>query len=149
MKPNKIVLRFINGNIWKGQTSDFHPNIKRFHIQQLNGEIVEVDVNQLKAIFFIKDFDGNKNHLKHYNDLISGAGRMIQVTFFDGECISGYTQGYSPDRQGFFVIPADLKGNNERIFVIISSTAKVVYCNNLSGDKQLIDQVKPLGIAGD
>lgn len=149
MTPNKVVIRFINGKILKGQTSDFFPNKRFFHIQQLNGEIVDIDLEQLKAIFFVKDFEGNKNHLKHYNDLMSGAGRMIQVTFFDGECISGYTQGYSPDHQGFFVIPADLKGNNERIFVIISSTAKVVYCDNLSGDKQLIDQVKPLGISGD
>ncbi len=34
---------------------------------------------------------------------------------------------YSPDRQGFFLIPADLKGNNERVFVVKSATAKMEF----------------------
>ncbi|MBI5666172.1 MAG: hypothetical protein HZC49_13945 [Nitrospirae bacterium] len=140
MKPNKIVLRFINGNIWKGQTSDFFPNKHHFHIQQLNGEIVEVDINQLKAIFFVKDYSGNKNHIKRYNDTVTGAGRKVRVTFFDGECITGYTQGYSPDRQGFFVIPADMKGNNERIYVIRGSIISIEFCDILSGNAQVLDQ---------
>ena len=140
MKPNKIVLRFINGNIWKGQTSDFFPNKNRFHIQQLEGDIVEVDINQLKAIFFVKDYSGDKSQLKRYNDTISGAGRMVRVTFFDGESITGYTQGYSPNRAGFFIIPASLKGNNERIFVIKASTISVEFCDTAAGNTQDVNK---------
>jgi hypothetical protein len=43
------------------------------------------------------------------------------VKFKDGEAIIGYTTGYSPDRSGFYMLPADLKGNNERIFIVKSA----------------------------
>ena len=49
----------------------------------------------------------------------------LKVRFLDGETIVGYTMGYSPDRMGFFLVPADSKGNNERIFVVKSATEKV------------------------
>jgi hypothetical protein len=40
------------------------------------------------------------------------------VNFHDGETIIGYVLGYSPKKQGFMMTPADLQGNNERIFVL-------------------------------
>jgi hypothetical protein len=49
------------------------------------------------------------------------------VDFADGEEMIGYTQGYSPDRPGFFLIPADLKGNNEKVFVVKSATRKIQF----------------------
>jgi hypothetical protein len=47
------------------------------------------------------------------------------VAFLDGEVVYGMTNGYSPNRKGFFVFPADKKTNNERIFVIKESTTSV------------------------
>jgi hypothetical protein len=79
----------------------------------------------LKAIFFVKNYDGAKDHKKAYNDKVPGGGRKIQVKFLDGETIVGYTTGYSPDRPGFYIVPADLQGNNERIFVVKTATEKV------------------------
>ena len=127
METNKLVVKFINGTILKGHTKDFFPHKKRFHLEQLNGEIIEVDVDHLKAIFFVKDHEGDKNHVKTYNETVPGGGKKIKVTFYDGECISGYTQGYSADRHGFFMTPADLKGNNSRIFVVRSSTINIEF----------------------
>lgn len=45
-------------------------------------------------------------------------GRKIEVTFFDGEKIVGTTQAYNPSHKGFFVFPADGKGNSLRVFVV-------------------------------
>jgi hypothetical protein len=111
----------------KGTTSDFFPNKTQFHLEEMNGEIVEIRIEELKAVFFVKDFEGNKNHRYNYDDQIAGGGRKIKVRFFDGEIVVGYTLGYSPDRQGFFLTSADLQGNNERIFVVKSSTEKVEF----------------------
>jgi hypothetical protein len=47
------------------------------------------------------------------------------VEFVDGEVIIGYALSYAPERHGFFITPADLQSNNERIFVIKSATKKV------------------------
>jgi len=40
------------------------------------------------------------------------------VSFSDGEKLVGKTEGYNPQKLGFFVFPADPKSNNLRIFVI-------------------------------
>ncbi len=139
MELNKVVVKFINGTIMKGRTNDFLPHKKRFHLEQINGEIIEVDVDQLKAIFFVKDHEGDKNHIKSYNETVPGGGRKIKVTFFDGECITGYTQGYSTDRHGFFMTPADMKDNNSRIFVVMSSSVDIEFQRASLDEKQLTD----------
>ena len=127
MQTNKVIARFKDGSIMKGKTNDFFPNKTSFHLETLGGETHVIAVEQLKAFFLVKDFEGNNNYDESYNDEISGAGRKIRVRFSDGESIIGYTLGYSPDRQGFYMTPADLKSNNERIFVVKSASEKVEY----------------------
>lgn len=124
---NKVVVRFKDGVIMKGQTSDFFPNKKEFHLEVQTGEIVSINTEQLKAVFFVKDLEGDKNRKDMYDDIIAGGGRKIEVQFADGEVIVGFSQGYSPDRIGFFFIPADKKGNNDRIFVVTSATKKITF----------------------
>ena len=127
METNKVVVRFKDGSIMKGKTRDFFPNKTSFHLETLNGETKTIDVEQLKAFFWVKDFEGNKNYDEDYEDEIAGTGRKIIVKFSDGESIIGYTLGYSPDRQGFFMTPADLKSNNHRIFVVKSASEKIEF----------------------
>jgi len=81
----------------------------------------------LKALFFVKDIEGNKDYKETYNDIIQGGGRKIRVEFADGEVIVGFVLGYSPDRQGFIMSPADSNGNNNRIFVVKSATRNVEF----------------------
>jgi len=127
METNKVVVRFKDGSIMKGKTNDFFPNKTSFHLETLNGETKTIDVEQLKAFFWVKDFEGNKNYDEDYEDEIAGTGRKIIVKFSDGESIIGYTLGYSQDRQGFFMTPADLKSNNQRIFVVKSASEKIEF----------------------
>lgn len=127
MQTNKVIVRYKEGAVKKGNTSDFFPNKVSFHLNHLDGRIENVDVEDLKAVFFVKDFEGNKDYKKKYEDTIHGAGRKILVDFSDGESITGYALGYSPDRLGFFITPADLTGNNERIFVVKSATKSIKF----------------------
>ena len=62
-----------------------------------------------------------------YEDTIDAAGRKIEVEFTDGESITGYALGYSPDRHGFFITAADLSSNNERNFVVKSATKSIKF----------------------
>ena len=127
METNKVVARFKDGSLMKGQTNDFFPNRTSFHLQTLNGETETIVIEQLKAFFLVKDFDGNKDYNEEYSDKVSGAGRKIRVMFSDGEKITGYTLGYSPDRQGFYMTPADITSNNVRIFVVKSASEKIEF----------------------
>lgn len=125
MLANKVVVRFRDNSILKGKTNNFFPNKTSFHLELTNGEQMEIRLADLKALFFVKSYEGDKQHKKSYGDRVPGGGRKIQVKFSDGETIVGYTTGYSPDRAGFYLVPADLKGNNERIFVVTSATETV------------------------
>jgi hypothetical protein len=132
---NKVVAKFKDGAVLKGNTNDFFPNKKLFHLELIASDAAEVktekpktreiDTDKLKAAFFVRGFKGNEFHKNLYNDNLPGSGRKIEVKFIDGEVIIGYSMNYSPDRHGFFLIPADVKGNNERIFVIRSATEKI------------------------
>jgi hypothetical protein len=130
---NRIVARFQNGTLLRGFTNDFLPAKDHFHLsaegQPLEAKPVEVRVSELKALFFVKTFDGNPQHEKS-NDLNGGkllAGRRIRVVFNDGEILVGTTQGYDRSRPGFFLVPVDQDSNNERCFVVTAATKEVSF----------------------
>ena len=127
MEPSKVVVRLKDGTIVKGKTNDFFPNKPQFHLTTVEGFIDEYHVEELKALFFVKDYDGDESYSYSYSDVITGGGRKVKVSFVDGEEMVGYTQGYSPNRLGFFITPADVGGNNERVFVVLSATTEVQF----------------------
>ena len=127
MGPNKVVAKFKDGTIMKGSTTDFMPKKPNFHLNGQNGSVETIEVEDLKALFFVKDVEGNKDYNETYQDVIQGGGKRVQVEFNDGETVVGYVLGYSPDRQGFNLTPADLQSNNERIFVVASATKSVTF----------------------
>ena len=130
---NKIVVRYQDGRIVKGQTGDFLPTKPSFHLRLLDApndaRPLEVKISEVKAIFFVKDFAGNPGR-KKVQDFPAGkpiVGRKIRVLFQDGETLVGTTQGYDAARPGFFVIPADPASNNERCFVVNRAAKQVSF----------------------
>lgn len=127
---NRVVAHYKDGRLLKGLTNDFLPTRDHFHVQLDPGESgarpVDVKVPELKALFFVKDYSGDPSHQRtqDFDPAKPPVGRKIQVVFQDGEVMVGTTQGYRPDRPGFFVTPAD-EGNNERCFVITAATQEV------------------------
>jgi hypothetical protein len=128
---NKIVVRYQDGRVTKGFTSDFTPGKDVFHLV-LAGALPgakpsAINMQELKAVFFVKDFVGNSGYddKKDFDPTRPVTGRKIKVVFKDGETLVGTTQGYQPGRQGFFVFPADPQSNIERFFVV-SLAAKSV-----------------------
>lgn len=127
MAQNRLVVKFKGGKVLKGQTSDFFPNKEAFHLTTIDNQIELITIEDLKALFFVKDLDGDKNRKDAYKDVIAGGGRKLKVSFIDGEVIIGFSVGYTPNRSGFFLMPADLGGNNERVYVVKSSCKSVAF----------------------
>jgi hypothetical protein len=131
MEPIKVVARYSNGTVIKGFTQDFFPNKDRFHLMpadKRSGGTIEVFVNRLKAVFVVRDFQGNPqyNERKAFIKGVSSSSLKLEVTFADGEVLVGSTLlGYDPKRQGNFLIPADDKSNNTRVFAISSAVKSV------------------------
>lgn len=127
MDPSKIVARYCDGRTLKGTTQNFFPNKPVFHVNRQggtgSGDVVEVKIEDLKAIFFVRDFTGNAKHVER-KKLAPGdrpQGRLMEVTCKDGEVIVGTTTGYDPKRPGFFLFPIDPSGNNARVYVVTSA----------------------------
>jgi hypothetical protein len=127
MAGSQVVVRYRDGGLLKGTTSNFLPARDAFHVQTAAGENVAVSQKQLKAIFFVRDLAGDKERLdtNEFDPAWPALGRKIRVEFADGEVIVGTTQGWQPSRPGFFVFPADVKSNNQRCFVISAATRQV------------------------
>lgn len=127
---NIVVARFSDGRLLKGATGDFYPAKDTFHVVPSDStRPVEVRTSQLKALFFVKDLQGNPAHLEKgaFDPTHPMSGRKIMVTFQDGEHLVGATQGYQPGRPGFFMVPADQESNIERCYVVASATKSVTF----------------------
>jgi len=132
MELIKIIARFADGRIVKGYVHDFFPNKPRFHMYpydpQGSQETVEVNVNDLKAVYVVRDFAGDPDY-RERKQFLEGEkppqGRKVEVTFKDGELLVGTTLGYDRQRAGFFVFPVDPQENNLRVFAVLKSVTKV------------------------
>ena len=125
----KIVVRYVEGQMLKGYTQDFSATRSQFSlwpsITAGAQERVIVPLARLKGVFFVRDFAGNPGYVER--DSTSGPqhGRRIEVTLVDDEVITGRTLSYRHDGHGFFVFPADPMANNIRIFVVSTSVRQV------------------------
>ena len=122
---NRVVARCLDGATLRGTTIDFSPTRRHFRLND-GRDTIEVDLAQLKALFFVKDFGGNAG----YNDkkgffARQNNGKKVIVEFKDGEVLFGYTLSHTSLGFGFFVFPGDPDSNNEKIFVVHASTQSV------------------------
>ena len=129
-QTNKVALRFKDGRVIKGTTQDFMPGKPIFHIYPAGQDkAAEVKAEDLKAVFFVKTFEGDKVYLekKRFDEVETAhvKGRKVKIEFFDGEIIRGISAGYSRGRKGFFIIPVDPECNNEKIYVISDALRQV------------------------
>ncbi len=133
MEPVKIVARHVDGRILKGYTQNFLPNKPFFHLRPPDSgpaaEAIEILVKDLKAVFFVRDFTGDPHYReqKIFPEGVKPPGKVVEVTFKDGEIIVGSTLGFDPARPGFFIFPPDPQSNNLRIFVVSQAVSKVRY----------------------
>ena len=122
---NKIVAHMKDGTIYKGVTHDFSPAEPEFHVLPAEGGGVPVHVvaDDMKALFYVKDYLGNRDFVarRQFAEAHAADKRAI-VKFKDGEEIWGVLgEGAQDDGTGFFFFPVDERDNNIRIFVIRSA----------------------------
>ena len=133
MLKKKAIVKYQNGDIIKGWVEELRPDRESFIlfplIEYSEEERMEIDFNSIKAVFFVKDFIGDKDHKKvrTFNlDLkITPSQRKMIVNFKDGEHLYCTSHSYGRYKIGFFVYPIDPKDNSERIFVVHSAVESV------------------------
>ena len=119
----KIVVHTKQGKIHKGVTHDFEPGRDAFHFLPAEGGGVPMkfSVDDLKALFWVRDYLGNRQFVARQTFEDDRTERRAVVAFEDGEEIWGTLEGNVEEKQGFFLIPADRGDNNLRVYVVRSA----------------------------
>jgi hypothetical protein len=123
---NRIIAHFLDGTLIKGTTLDFFPTKDKFHLTDETGDVHEVHIPSLKAVFFVRDFEGNPDYSEKKGFFATQTqGKKVMVEFYDGEVLFGYTLSYSKRGLGFFMFPGDPGCNNNKVFIVHSAAKRV------------------------
>jgi hypothetical protein len=134
------VLRFLDGRVLKGHISRFSEEEAEVTLREAEtGGVSTVNVDSLKAIFFVRSLEGNRkyNERKSFG-IRRPRGRRTFIRFNDGEDMVGFLEGDVPWDKGFFLskqnmkklkgfylLPADEGSNNIRVFIFTSAVRDV------------------------
>ncbi len=139
----RVVVRYTDGRLLRGflamgDLAKLQENVSDlFRIEGPDGNPVEVRASELKAIFFVKSFEGNPDYseFKVFSTRPCGKGVWVRVHFADGEVIEGVAPNcfdtYS--KPVFYVTPPDPGSNNQAILV----------------SKRSLKEMQVLGLASD
>ncbi len=90
-------------------------------------ERIEVSLEDAKAVFFVKEFDGQKQRrdVNFHQHAPVNDGIWVQLQFQDGENLEGliYNSIHPLLDLGFFLIPTDPGSNNRLVYVLKNSLA--------------------------
>jgi len=138
-KGEKIVARFRDGRLLKGFVRNFsiESDMVILNDHKTNEEI-RIPIEELKALFFVKDFEGSSQYVERkVFGIRKNLGRKAFIKFIDKESLVGFIEGEIPwDKgfslsklgkraKGFFLTPVDGDSNNERVFVVGSAIENV------------------------
>lgn len=127
-RRHKLVIQYADGRIVKGNTYKLDPATRGFYLISLNplpGELeVYINFADLKAVFYVKDFEGGKN-VKEILEEYVPEGHEVTVEFADGEVIKGFAFDYNEDSPRFVMDIPDAKDNNYAVLVERANTRKI------------------------
>jgi hypothetical protein len=111
----RVVLRYRDGRTERAALEPIDATRQMLKVRRDDGEAAEVPFSDLKAVFFPR--------LAGEEALEPASGMQISIEFNDGEVIRGQAQ-YNPERNGFFLFPAD-RSKNDRIFIVNSAIVSI------------------------
>ena len=95
--------------------------------QAASGESLKVPLDSLKALFFVKSFEGHKDYseVKFFEKNPPIKGLWVRVRFYDDEYLEGVVKNSMEFlvEPGFYLKPPDPLSNNEILYVVKESLA--------------------------
>jgi hypothetical protein len=93
------------------------------------GSVVEVSYAEVKAVCFVRDFEGGDTWREHraYLTRPKSAGLWVRLRFRDGDSIEGLIANnlMQLEAAGFSIVPPDPTFHNQRIFIPRAALADV------------------------
>jgi hypothetical protein len=113
----------------KGTSLDVDPGRPRCHVQTADRGSVEIEMKDLKALYFVRDLGGRPEYDETHRPLSGDerlrGSRQVELVFQDGEKLGGLMNRFPPNRPFFFVLPMDPASNNIRILVNRDAVAEI------------------------
>jgi hypothetical protein len=125
----KVVVHYRGGATVRGRLRFFEGVRSAVTAEDLAGLPMTVPFDEIKAIFFVKEYEGSEEeHEAARPEGLPGArerGRPVAVRFADGEVIEGSVSPFPPTGPGFYLTPRGRHGNNRAIFVPSASALEI------------------------
>lgn len=120
MEYRKLILRYLDGNVIPALVGFFENGTDPISAIKTDGSPLCVQVSELKAAFFVKDYLGNPSYdalldeekLKRKTD-----GCFVKLHFSDGEVLAGQVAEDTNFSKGFFLKVLDPNDNNILVYV--------------------------------
>jgi hypothetical protein len=126
----KVVIRKLDKSLVRGyvDTRTFL-SADGVELLEFEGRLVSIPLDQIKGVFFVRDFEGNPRHpeRKVFHSRPRLSGLWVRMVFRDNEVLEGLTPNdlLNLDPSGFYITPPDMYSNNLRIFVPRGSLAEM------------------------
>jgi len=129
MEKRKVIIRKLNGEILKGYVEESLDPVNgkedSVKITSLTEELIRVPKSDIKALFFVRKFSGNKEYseVKFFESQPRIDGLWVRVYFFDNEAIEGIVANSMNFliEDGFYLKPPDPNSNNRLMYVVKSA----------------------------
>ncbi len=126
-KSRRVIVRYSDGATLRGYFSvedvslPGNDSAETLSVRSVEGEIENIKVSRLKAIFFVKSFEGKQDYseFKVFTHQPSGKGVWVRIHFHDGEIMEGIAPNSLSTFAGqvFSLTPPDPRSNNETVLV--------------------------------
>jgi hypothetical protein len=123
-EKRKVIARKADGEVVKGYMETVPEGREEDHITliSLTDKPIEIPKRELKALFFVKKFSGNKEYseIKFFESQPKIDGLWVRVTFYDDEIIEGIVANTIRFLigDGFYLKPPDPNSNNRLMYVV-------------------------------
>ncbi len=129
MDKRKVVVRKLDGAIIKGYVDPTLDPVTAkedsITVTSLTEEIIQVSTNEIKALFFVRKFSGNKDYceVKFFESQPRIDGLWVRLNFADNEAIEGIVANSLNFlvQSGFYLKPPDPNSNNRLMYVVKSA----------------------------
>ena len=129
MEKRKVIIRKLNGEILKGYVEESLDPVagkeNTVAITSLTDELIRVPKSDIKALFFVRKFSGNKEYseVKFFESQPRIDGLWVRVYFFDNEAIEGIVANSINflNEDGFYLKPPDPNSNNRLMYIVKSA----------------------------
>ncbi len=119
----KVIARKVDGQVIKGYIESIPEMADNdITIISLTEEVLTIPKREMKALFFVRKFSGNKEYseIKFFESQPKIDGLWVRLTFFDNELIEGIVSNsmrFLVD-DGFYLKPPDPNSNNRMMYVV-------------------------------